>query len=198
MTRNTSTIASSNVTMTFSIEIFTNGAVSNGTEYLIPAGMVCASSAMRARTAAAVCTALAPGDSMMAAPDAACPFSRMLKLKLCAPSDTFATSPMVTFEPSAFARSTMAANSAGVCSWPCTVSGMVTRWPSTAGESPRRPGAICAFCCAMAAVSSPMAMLYDTSLAGSTQMRMARSEPNSCTLPTPGMRRSSSVTLRAR
>lgn len=78
---------------------------------------------------------------MMAAPDAACPFSRMLKLKLCAPSETFATSPMVTFEPSAFARSTMAANSAGVCNWPCTVSGMVTRWPSTAGESPRRPGA---------------------------------------------------------
>lgn len=33
MTRNTSTIASNSVTMTFSIEIFTNGAVSNGTEY---------------------------------------------------------------------------------------------------------------------------------------------------------------------
>jgi hypothetical protein len=48
----------------------------------------------------------------------------------------------------------------------------------------------------MAALTSAAERLKPTSLAGSIQMRMARSEPNSCAWPMPGRRCSSGSTLR--
>ena len=58
------------------------------------------------------------------------------------------------------------------------------------------PEATCAFCAWMAALTSEVARLKPVSLAGSTQMRMARSEANSCAWPTPLTRWSSGNTLR--
>jgi len=59
------------------------------------------------------------------------------------------------------------------------------------------PAETWAFCARIALVTSAMARLKPTSLAGSTQMRIARSVPNSCAWPTPGRRCSSGSTVRA-
>ena len=56
-------MASIKVCMTFSIESFTKGAVSNGTENAMPCGSTVESSFSRERTPSAVLTALAPGIS---------------------------------------------------------------------------------------------------------------------------------------
>ena len=53
-----------------------------------------------------------------------------------------------------------------------------------------------AFCARMALVTSLADRLKPTSLAGSIQIRMARSVPNSCAWPTPGKRWISGTTLR--
>jgi hypothetical protein len=70
-------------------------------------------------------------------------------------------------------------------------------WPATLGRAPISPADTCAFCARMAAVTSAMDRFSPSSLAGSIQMRMARSVPNSCAWPTPGRRWSSGSTLRA-
>ena len=58
------------------------------------------------------------------------------------------------------------------------------------------PDETCAFCARIAALTSVGDRLKPTSLAGSIQMRIARSVPNSCAWPTPGMRWISGSTLR--
>ncbi len=120
----------------------------------MPAGIVLAIMSSCSRTASAVFTALAPGASCTPAKVAGLPFSLLTKVNDCGPSSTRATSPSTTFEPFAFARSTIFANCSGDVSWPCAVSGTVTRWPGRAGAAPRLPGAICTFCWATAFVRS--------------------------------------------
>ncbi len=70
-------MASSSVCTTFWIEIFTNGAVSNGMLDSTPRGSSGASSAMRSRTADAVRTAFAPGRNCTPAAVAGWPSSRV-------------------------------------------------------------------------------------------------------------------------
>jgi hypothetical protein len=107
-----------------------------------------------------------------------------------------ATSFSRTVEPSALARSTIWPNCSTVVSCPRTTTVADIVCASTAGRSPMVPEATCAFCAAMAAVTSVVASRRPTSRAGSIQMRMARSVPNSCACPTPGTRWISGSTLR--
>ena len=79
MTRNTSTIASTSVWMTLSIEALMKGVVSNGTRHVISGGKFASSSCMRVRTASAVATALAPAASCTPMPAISLPFSVALK-----------------------------------------------------------------------------------------------------------------------
>ncbi len=72
-------MASTRVCTTFSMEILTKGAVLNEMVCSMPRGRMEASSAMRFCTAAAVRTALAPGDSCTAALVAGLPSSRLEK-----------------------------------------------------------------------------------------------------------------------
>jgi hypothetical protein len=58
------------------------------------------------------------------------------------------------------------------------------------------PDDTCAFCARIAAAASAFERLKPTSLAGSSQTRIARSVPNSCAWPTPGTRWISGSTLR--
>ncbi|MDH6591600.1 hypothetical protein M2165_001489 [Variovorax sp. TBS-050B] len=95
------------------------------------------------------------------------------------------------------ARSTISRNCSTLESWPFTVTVAAIAWPGTFGRSPIVPEATCAFCARMAAVTSVGDRLKPCSLAGSIQMRIAFSEPNSCTWPTPAMRCSSGTMLRA-
>ena len=54
------------------------------------------------------------------------------------------------------------------------------------------PAAICLFCEETAEMTSLAVILFCDIFVGSIQMRIAKSEPNSCTLPTPLMDFSSS------
>ena len=68
--------------------------------------------------------------------------------------------------------------------------------PATIGRSPIVPDETCAFCARIAATTSVVERLKPTSLAGSSQIRIERSVPNSCAWPTPGMRWISGSTMR--
>ena len=70
ITRKTSTMPSSSVFTTSSIEILTNGVVSYGYTTCSPGGKLGANSSIRARTAFAVASAFAPGASWMPIPEA--------------------------------------------------------------------------------------------------------------------------------
>ena len=107
-----------------------------------------------------------------------------------------ATSFRRTVAPSVVARSTMLPNCSTELSWPLTTTVAAIACPATLGRAPISPPETCAFCARMAAPTSAMLRLNEASLAGSTQMRMARSVPNSCAWPTPGTRCSSGTTLR--
>ena len=79
ITRNTSTIASSRVMTTSSIETCTKVELSYGENQLTPGGNVVSNSAMRSRTALATPRALAPGANWMAKPAAGLPFHQLSK-----------------------------------------------------------------------------------------------------------------------
>ena len=79
ITRNTSAIASSRVLTTSSIEICTKVELSYGLNQVTPCGNVTCSSSMRALTASATPSALAPGASCTAKPDAGVPLQRRSK-----------------------------------------------------------------------------------------------------------------------
>ena len=94
------------------------------------------------------------------------------------------------------ARSTRLPNCSGDVSCPLTTTVAETPCPGVFGRSPIAPAETCAFCARMAAFTSAADKLNATILAGSSQMRIARSVPNSCAWPTPGMRWISGSTLR--
>lgn len=71
------------------------------------------------------------------------------------------------------------------------------RDPGRLGRSPMVPEETCAFWARIATVMSLVDRPKPTSLAGSSQMRIARSVPNSSACPTPGSRWISGSTLRA-
>jgi hypothetical protein len=81
-------------------------------------------------------------------------------------------------------------------SWPRTTTVAAMPWPLMLGRSPMLPDDTCAFCARMAAFTSAGDRLKPVSLAGSIQMRIDRSVPNSCAWPTPGSRCTSGSTLR--
>ena len=107
-----------------------------------------------------------------------------------------ATSRSRTVEPSVLARSTMPPNCATELSWPLTTTVAKIACPLAMGRSPMVPEDTCAFCARIAFVTSVGVRLKPTSFAGSSQMRIERSVPNSCAWPTPGMRCSSGSTVR--
>ncbi|MNL60457.1 hypothetical protein D3C87_1842700 [compost metagenome] len=80
--------------------------------------------------------------------------------------------------------------------WPLTTTVAAMPWPATLGRSPMVPLATWAFCARMAAVISAEERLKLTILAGSIQMRIERSVPNSWAWPMPGRRCSSGTMLR--
>jgi len=107
-----------------------------------------------------------------------------------------ATSLSLTVEPSAFARSTMSPNCAVEFSWPLTTTVAKIAWPGTLGKSPIVPEETCAFCAEIAADTLAVDRLKPVSFCGSIQMRIARSVPKSCAVPTPCRRWISGNTLR--
>lgn len=94
------------------------------------------------------------------------------------------------------ARSTTLPNSSTLVSWPLTTTVAKIVWPGRLGRSPIVPDETWAFCARIAAFTSDADRLNPTSLAGSIHTRIARSVPNSCAWPTPGMRWISGNTLR--
>ncbi len=60
--------------------------------------------------------------------------------------------------------------------------------PGTAGVPPSWPAETWAFWARIAAITSAGVRLWEASLSGSSQMRMAYWAPNSCTSPTPSTR----------
>ncbi len=107
-----------------------------------------------------------------------------------------ATSFRRTVAPPGSARSTMLPNCSTELSWPLTTTVAEMPWPATLGSAPISPADTCAFCARIAAFTSAALRLKPSSLAGSIQMRMARSVPNSWAWPTPGTRWISGSTLR--
>jgi hypothetical protein len=73
ITKNTSTIASTSVRITSTIDAVINGVVSYGTLHVTPCGRSLASVAISALTAFATASALAPGSRNTAMPPAALP-----------------------------------------------------------------------------------------------------------------------------
>ncbi|MNT95484.1 hypothetical protein D3C72_2373730 [compost metagenome] len=71
-------------------------------------------------------------------------------------------------------------------------------WVVRVGKSPMLPAETWAFCATIAALTSAGVRLKPTSFRGSSQIRIARSEPYSVALPTPSRRLISFITLRAR
>ena len=141
MTRKTSPIASTSVWTTFLIETFTKGGPcckGDRDLHILGHGHLQLGQT-RLDAAAAVRTALAPGDIWIAAAAAGLPLLLTLKDMVCAPSSTRATSPRRRRAPSVCARSGMAAKASGVDNWPRTVSGVEMRVPDTVGSSPTRP-----------------------------------------------------------
>ena len=108
-----------------------------------------------------------------------------------------ATSRKRTVEPSPAARSTMAPNCATLASWPLTTMVADIGWPGTPGTSPSVPAETWAFCARIALLTSAGLSPNETSLAGSIQIRIARSLPNNWAWPTPRMRCTSGWMLRA-
>ena len=107
-----------------------------------------------------------------------------------------ATSFSRTVEPSVLARRTMSPNCSTVVSWPATTTVALIGWLPAIGRSPIVPDETCAFCERIALLTSIVERLKPTSLAGSIQIRIARSVPKSCAWPTPGMRWISGSTVR--
>ena len=73
----------------------------------------------------------------------------------------------------------MLPNCATDSSWPFTTTVAKIVWPGMFGRSPIVPDETCAFCAWIAAATFAVERLKPTSLAGSIQMRIARSVPNS-------------------
>ena len=94
------------------------------------------------------------------------------------------------------ARSTIWPNSSTEVSCPATTTVALIGVPATIGRSPSVPDDTCAFCARIAATTSLVERLKPTSLAGSSQIRIERSVPNSCAWPTPAMRWISGRTVR--
>ncbi len=90
----------------------------------------------------------------------------------------------------------MLPNCATLPNWPLTTTVAAMPWPVMLGKSPIAPADTCAFWALMAAFTSEVDRLNEASLAGSSQMRMARSVPNSWAWPMPGRRCSSGTMLR--
>ncbi|MGY4353656.1 hypothetical protein ACVWZR_002650 [Bradyrhizobium sp. i1.3.1] len=65
-----------------------------------------------------------------------------------------ATSRNRTVEPSALARRMMEPNSSGDESWPLTSTSEEVRWLEVDGSAPMLPEATCAFCAAIALLTS--------------------------------------------
>ncbi|MNV43043.1 hypothetical protein D3C71_1347460 [compost metagenome] len=63
------------------------------------------------------------------------------------------------------------------------------------GSAPIFPAETCTFCASIALCTSDGISEYEASFAGSSQMRIAYSAPNTCKLPTPSTRASGSWTL---
>ncbi|MNH23505.1 hypothetical protein D3C79_834030 [compost metagenome] len=74
----------------------------------------------------------------------------------------------------------------------------VISWVVRVGRSPMLPADTWAFCATMAVLTSAGVRLKASSFCGSIQIRIARSAPYSCALPTPSRRLTSFITLRAR
>ena len=91
----------------------------------------------------------------------------------------------------------MSANSSSVVSRPCA---LISNWNVVsvgAGGAPSTPAATCTFCSRIARTTSVAVNWRAASLSGSSHTRMLYSPaPNTWTLPTPGMRASSSFTCR--
>jgi hypothetical protein len=153
-----------------------------------------ASCSIRSFTASATASAFAPGVSWTAIPAAGSPFISTSKPYVCAPSSTRATSPSRITEPSGSARRMTLANCSGVVNrlWVRMVA--LSSLPSASGRSPSEPPLDWLFCSCTACSASEGDRLYAASFAGSSQIRIAYSEENERTSPTPGMRRSSSTT----
>ncbi|MNS68170.1 hypothetical protein D3C86_1033560 [compost metagenome] len=78
--------------------------------------------------------------------------------------------------------------SATVVSWLCAVTVTLSCWPLTAGTAPSEPTETWVFWLSMALVTSAVVSWYLLSLNGSSQIRIAYSEPNTLMLPTPSRR----------
>ncbi|MCY1224054.1 hypothetical protein D3C86_1118320 [compost metagenome] len=109
---------------------------------------------MRAFTARAVVSALAPGASITAEPAAGWPFRRVVSAYDSLPISTRATSPSRTTAPSACVLSTMALNWSGVCSRDIAVTVAFRCCVGADGRAPISPTDTCVFCAVMAAVTS--------------------------------------------
>jgi len=109
---------------------------------------------MRARTASAVASALAPGASWMPMPAAGRPSYFVSTKYVSAPRPIRATSRSRTREPSVSTLSRMSPNCSGVRSRVASVIVAVRRWPGVAGVPPSWPPATCTFCAWIAAVTS--------------------------------------------
>ena len=113
------------------------------------------------------------------------------------PSSTRPTSPSRVICPSRVARTTMSENCSSDASRPCALTESWKVVSEGAGGAPSVPAATCTFCSRMARTTSVAVSCRAASLSGSSQTRMLYSPaPKICTLPTPGIRASSSFTCR--
>ena len=151
---------------------------------------------MRPLTAAAVLTALAPGERYSAMATDGWPDSRLSLSWFCEPSSTRATSLMRRVEPSGLARSTISPNWSGVTRRPWVWTLNWNCWSSDAGRAPMRPTAATVFCDEIAVIRSVGARPSWVRRLVSNQTRIEYC----CWLsrrawPTPAMRLIASVTL---
>ena len=160
----------------------------------MPGGKYCDSSAMRARIASAVASALAPVASWKPMAAAGWPLYLLSMLKFSAPSPMRATSRRRTCEPSGLTFSRMRPNSSGVRSSVDSVIAAVSRCVAGAGVPPSWPPEICTFWLCRAFVTSTGVSEKLLSLFGSSQIRMAYCVPNTLMLPTPSSRLTGSCT----
>src|SRR3546814_4212977 len=82
----------------------------------------------------------------------------------------------------------MSRNCWGVWSRDCAVTVALSICPGGIGCWPNWPAATSVFCAWIAEITSPGISEYDRSRLGSSQMRIAYSDPNTLVSPTPGRR----------
>ena len=100
-----------------------------------------------------------------------------------------------TKEPSGRERITIAPNASGSASRPRTDTLYWNCWSRGAGICPTWPAGACRFCSLTARITSAGVSPREAMRSGLSQMRMPKSEPNICTLPTPLTRLSAWITL---